>query len=220
MGKHLNALRHGIYSKNKILPGERHEDFMTLLNGIRLDLRPQGTMQDATASNIAGLFWRRRRLGPLFLFNVNAQVRPEAEKSGKRRVEKEREKVSLTTEVVDLFEALASLADESKKNNVSLAKAGANLRYVLRKLEKLRPTIVAATKFVDEGKQIDRAFKRFRLACEQDARLAAQVTKEMQSMIVLKEYDRQYGQDSIVNLLPRDPAISRDNATEVGASDQ
>ena len=62
--------------------------------------------------------------------------------------------MNYTNAVVRLSEAVASLADELKKNT-SLGKLGANLRSVLSDIERLRPIIAAGAKSVDEAKKID-----------------------------------------------------------------
>jgi hypothetical protein len=65
MTRQSNAMRHGAYAKDRILPGENLEDFIALLNGLRLELAPQGTMQDENVSEIAELQWKKRRINPL-----------------------------------------------------------------------------------------------------------------------------------------------------------
>jgi hypothetical protein len=210
MKSNRNALVHGVYSSDIIMPWERPEDFDALLNGIRRDFKPRGTTEDDIVFDIAVLHWRKRRVNWLLQFEfVDAQFAGEVEKSGKRsvddirrsietrRVKKGREKVKYTSAVVGLSEAVTSLAYELKKNT-SLGKLGANMRSVVDDIEKLRPIIEAGAKSVDEAKKIDGACNLDTIgsACELEARLDALIDKKIQRLIVIREFQRQYGQDS------------------------
>jgi hypothetical protein len=106
---------------------------------------------------------------------------------------------------VRLSEAVALLAEQLNKNS-SLGKLGANVRGVLSEVEELRPIIEAG---VDEAKKIDRAnnFEMFRAACELEARLDAQIDKKIERLVMIREFQRKYGQNSNLKLLPRDGSI-------------
>ena len=56
-----NALVHGVYSSDIVLPWEKAEDFNELLKGIRLDFMPNGTTEDDIVFEIAVLHWKKRR---------------------------------------------------------------------------------------------------------------------------------------------------------------
>ena len=217
-----NALLHGVHSRDIILPGERPEDLDAVLTNTRLEFGLRGTTQDETVSGIAGLRWTARRINRLCQ-HAFVELARELEKSGKRsvddsrrsrRVEKQRGKVNDTNAVVQLSEAFASIADELKRKG-SLGKLGANMRSAMNDMEKLLPIIAAQAKSFDEGKRIDRAFKRLQLCFELGARNDAQIIKKIQMLVMIKEFQRQYGQDSNVKLLSHDPRTADDAATSV-----
>jgi hypothetical protein len=56
------ALKHGVLAKVAVLPGESHAEFGALLRGLRDDLRPVGTLEEALVETIAVTRWRQRRL--------------------------------------------------------------------------------------------------------------------------------------------------------------
>ena len=60
--KSKNALEHGFYSSDIILPWEKSEDFFELLNGSRAQLDPEGTIEDEIVFDYAILRWKKRRL--------------------------------------------------------------------------------------------------------------------------------------------------------------
>jgi hypothetical protein len=57
-----NATKHGILSKLVLLKTESRPAFDSLLNGLRTDLRPVGTLEEILVEKLAVLIWRYRRL--------------------------------------------------------------------------------------------------------------------------------------------------------------
>jgi hypothetical protein len=57
-----NALKHGIFSTVAVLPHESRTEFNSLLNGLREDLQPEGTLEGILVEKLAVLSWRYRRL--------------------------------------------------------------------------------------------------------------------------------------------------------------
>jgi hypothetical protein len=77
------------------------------------------------------------------------------------------------------------------------------MRSVVHDIEKLRPSIEAGAKSVDEAKKIDGAYSLDTIgsACELEARLDALIDKKIQRLIMIREFQRQYGRDSNVKLI-------------------
>jgi hypothetical protein len=57
-----NALKHGIFSRVVLLKGEPRAELESLLNGLRSDLEPEGTLEELLVDKLAVLVWRHRRL--------------------------------------------------------------------------------------------------------------------------------------------------------------
>jgi hypothetical protein len=70
-----NAVTHGIFSKAVVLKGESQAEFNALLNGLRNDRQPVGTMEELLVEKLAVLFWRNRRL----LIAEGAEIRAHSE---------------------------------------------------------------------------------------------------------------------------------------------
>jgi hypothetical protein len=227
-----NALVHGVYSSDIILPWERAEDFNELLKGIRLDLKPNGTIEHDIVFEIAVLHWKKRRINrTLQLAFLQSGVAAEIEKSGKRsvsgirrffktqRIKEGREEGQFAAAVVSLSEAMTSLADcVNSKKKPSRRKLGENLRSVISDIELLRPHIEAGAKpeagaktqaeekASDSGYSLDTIGQ----SIEIEARLDAQIEKKIKRLIIIREFQRQYGQDSSVKLIEHCPSTAKD----------
>ena len=58
----FNALKHGILSKEVLLPGERKRDFITFSDGLREALQPLGALEELFVERIITAAWRLRRV--------------------------------------------------------------------------------------------------------------------------------------------------------------
>lgn len=59
----LNALRHGILSKEILLPGEDEGALRELGENLRAELEPVGVLENLLVDQIVAAYWRLRRLG-------------------------------------------------------------------------------------------------------------------------------------------------------------
>src|SRR5215218_7726060 len=59
----LNALRHGILSREILLPGEDEEALRELGEHMRAELQPVGELENLLVDRIIASYWRLRRLG-------------------------------------------------------------------------------------------------------------------------------------------------------------
>lgn len=57
-----NALKHGILSRAALLKSESRAEYNTLLNGLRENLQPEGTLEEMLVEKLALCAWRQRRL--------------------------------------------------------------------------------------------------------------------------------------------------------------
>lgn len=57
-----NALKHGIFSQAVLLKGESRAEYDALLNGLRENLQPEGTLEEMLVEKLAMDAWRLRRL--------------------------------------------------------------------------------------------------------------------------------------------------------------
>src|SRR5712691_9487090 len=57
-----NARKHGIFSKVVLLKDEPRSQFNSLLQGLRENLQPEGTLEEVLVEKLATFLWRHRRL--------------------------------------------------------------------------------------------------------------------------------------------------------------
>jgi len=58
----LNNLKHGVFAKAALLPGEDPAEFQVLCEGLFHELQPQGVLEVEEVLSIAKHVWRKRRL--------------------------------------------------------------------------------------------------------------------------------------------------------------
>ncbi|MDY2867725.1 MAG: hypothetical protein SOT69_03220 [Mesosutterella sp.] len=58
----LNAVKHGILSKELILPHESREEYDALLQGLQDEYQPQGITEGILVEELAAIVWRKRRV--------------------------------------------------------------------------------------------------------------------------------------------------------------
>ena len=57
----FNALKHGLYARTVVLPGEDRAAYDELLTNLRRDLKPVGQLEDGLVARAADLWWRLGR---------------------------------------------------------------------------------------------------------------------------------------------------------------
>jgi hypothetical protein len=80
-----NALKHGLFSNVVVLDHETRSEFEAVLCGLRLDLKPEGLLEDALVEKIATILWRYRRL--LQAESADVQKNMETEQYGEDQLQ-------------------------------------------------------------------------------------------------------------------------------------
>lgn len=57
----FNALRHGLFARDVVLPGEDRALFDDLLASLRADLKPKGRLEESLVARAADIWWRLGR---------------------------------------------------------------------------------------------------------------------------------------------------------------
>src|SRR6266850_3480518 len=58
----FNALRHGVLSRYTVLPWEDAAEYQDLVAALAAEHAPQGPTEEHLVEEVAGIFWRKRRL--------------------------------------------------------------------------------------------------------------------------------------------------------------
>jgi hypothetical protein len=203
--KNRNALIHGFYSSDVLMPWEKEQDFRKLLEGLRLDFNPKGTTEDEEVFGIALLRWKQRGIHrALQLSLLGSSAAAEIAKSGKRsargihralneREGRDQKEEQLAAAVASLAESMSALAELAAGNN--LGKLGANLRSVIHSIEELGPQLMAAAKSQTAEKISHDPYGLDHIAhlCELQERLDGLVEKKVKRLAMFREFQRQYG---------------------------
>jgi hypothetical protein len=83
-----NALRHGLLSKDVLLPWEDGEALRELDEGLRTELHPVGNLENLLVDRIVAAVWRLRRLGRvetgIFVWEHHEEFAERAEREARR----------------------------------------------------------------------------------------------------------------------------------------
>ena len=58
----FNALKHGVLSRYTVLPWEDAAEYRDLVTALAAEHAPQGPTEEHLVEELAGIFWRKRRL--------------------------------------------------------------------------------------------------------------------------------------------------------------
>lgn len=124
-----NSTKHGIFSKVVLLKDEPRDEYESLLNSLRNDLQPVGTLEIVLVDKLSSLLWRQRRL----LIAEGAEIR-----KGKEFIEWDEERS---------HEQFASrIAGSTTKLNGGLIREIANPNILQRCLDLLKQLQLGITR--------------------------------------------------------------------------
>ncbi len=87
----LNAMKHGLLSKQVLLPGEDEEALRELDERLRDELRPVGALEELLLDRITLALWRLRRLGRvetgIFAWELQEELAERAEREAREHEE-------------------------------------------------------------------------------------------------------------------------------------
>lgn len=226
-----NALVHGVYASDIVLPSERPEDFEELLRGYRLYFEPIGTVEDEIVFGMTSWVWKKRRIQRWAQLRfLQSKLAVEMEKTGKRtvpgihrslkaqRAQEEDAAAHLRSGIATFAESLDCLVESAKAQH--LGKMGSNLRGLKSEFEGLRPQIEAyasqdnaaetpSNRGSDDISRLDKT------ACAMEERIDAVIEKKVKQLIVLREFRRQYGPGSTTQLLEHRSSTAKDVSPKV-----
>jgi hypothetical protein len=111
-GVYKNALAHGGYAQDHVLPWENKQDFFDFHKALREELEPDGPAEEEVVLGVASLYWKKRRLaiGSQLAYrrHPNAAALSEAGENGWRGVGEYLESTSVKMQSVS--DAIRSMA--------------------------------------------------------------------------------------------------------------
>jgi len=101
----LNALRHGLLTRDVVLPGEDAEGFEDLSNQVRANLSPVGPIEEFLVDRVVNAMWRLQRLAraetALFNWRVHGLKADRLTKQVRSYEETFVDRFSLPTDITD-----------------------------------------------------------------------------------------------------------------------
>src|SRR5262245_12577533 len=199
MKRSRNALVHGVYSSDIILPWEKSEDFHELLNGLRDEYRPVGTSECQIVFDLAVLYWKKARANrqtqvllrqnPVGVQIVESGKRTTngicAHLDGKRAVEKEYSDARSKK-----WQLLGRVLTDSTMS-------GKKKKRILRKVEELEQTLLAAPPREDHD--LSSLVEELARDLEIPARLDGFIDRTFQRLVALKELKRLYASPVLIS---------------------
>jgi hypothetical protein len=217
-----NAISHGVYFSDVVLPWENEQLFNDLHQALREEYYPDGVSEEAAVFELASLYRKRRRLtiGIQLAFHgqADADALAEAGDDGWEGVARYLKKTSADGDrVCDVARALANshtkvvtkvldeinqcIGDESKQKDPAVLD---NLILLAKKIDDVGKDVVVPMLRITETYDVDqkiaeRAYRPDLMEKELKvlAHIDRQITKAMESLVRAKEYKKFYGRLAI-----------------------
>ena len=220
--RHKNAITHGLYSSDIVLPWENEQEFNDLHQALREEYYPDGVSEEAAVFEMARLYWIRRRLtiGTQLAFHgqPDTEALAAAGSDGWEGVARYLKKASGDDDsICDAIRAMAkvhvdavttvlrqltqSIGDESKKGDPALFEQLHSLSSGIEGIGK--ETVIPLLRIIEtynfDQKLAERAYRPDLM--EKELKLLAnvdrQIAKALESLVKAKEYKKFYGRPAI-----------------------
>jgi hypothetical protein len=208
-----NALTHGIYGKDILLPWESRKDFEKLLVDLRDELRPNGRLENDIVFDIAHLRWQKYRIHQMYtaaaycdpfvrdLVKARQKSWKGMARHLRRTSEQERTMLDLQTKIFmeqteKVAETLANALRDGKWSNSGIAHGngyldvGENFTMPLIEAFEARPSA---------GDLLGRTYSTEHLepVIRLEAMIDARIDKALARLVNLKEYKRMVAARSV-----------------------
>jgi len=195
MPKH-NATRHGAYAHDIVLPWEDQKEFATLYESFRRDLNPLNALQEEAVRELAGLHWRKRRLGwgQMLLFYKDPTPR-ELMKVAKEGVKKLGHylgnHIPVPKGAITAREEIAAIPEGRMSNSDDEDAAKRRKPPPPDPITKTMVTLAYEPAMMEQQLKIE-------------AMIESRITKVMARLVALKEYERLYNEKTLPAPSPRE----------------
>jgi len=204
-----NALGHGVYAKDLLLPWESREDFERLFAEIYLELRPDGCLEKEFVLDIAHFRWQKRRIQKLWHAAVNDDpFVKDLVRSGKKSwsgitgfLRSQGESLSGVTQTIGTFclELIAAMNEMNAEMLESKYKK-ADFEKTQKKVELIRELIgnslVPLMQMLNKGPSAEATLRHvyspeyLEPILRLEAMIDARIDKHLAKLVTLQEYKR------------------------------
>jgi hypothetical protein len=207
--KKKNALVHGVYARDIVLPWESREDFEKLHADLRAEFDPHGTMEQETVLDLACLRWQKQRVRKMWHaaayndpFIMDLVESRKKSWSGIRRYLRREAKNSQSL-TGSLHESFSHFADQAGELGRSLGEEGqgeAEVANTQRQIEAIFQTlnqhILPLLRDLEAGPNAERTLGQayspayLEPILRLEAMIDARIDKALGRLVNLKEYKR------------------------------
>jgi len=110
----MNALRHGLLSKEILLPGEDEEALRELGEHLRDELQPIGELENLLVDRMIASYWRLRRVGRveagIFTWELYGELAGRAHEEASSYTSQK----SISDDIFDNYRSITTITDEEK----------------------------------------------------------------------------------------------------------
>jgi hypothetical protein len=217
LGRSKNALTHGAYASDIVLPGENRAAFLHLLEGVREQFCPLSALEDAAVFELTGLQWKKQRVDRFMQVQLmNTEFARKLEAGGKnsaggihRMLHRECVEPESEKEDRQLAKLMKALSQRRKSADPKDHKDFDSLIALVADWQQFRKE--SAQRMAEFNSDAGTPLKLMEKAAKIQDLLDSNIDRKIKRIVMLKEYDRMYGQSrpkSIENL--RDVAATRD----------
>ena len=203
-----NALLHGLYAKDVLLPWDSKEDFLRLHEDLKAEFNPDGRAEEEAVLDLAFLHWHQRTIRRLrqsavlrdpFTEDIiqtkskswsEIRKRLRAAASGERTIRGAIDN-SMTIMLTGAQSAAEKIATTSDVEEIKVLEARMNA-FLTAACEKLMPLVKSMDQRPDAVQALDRAYapESLEKVMRLEAALDARISKVLGRLVGLKEFKR------------------------------
>ena len=207
--KTKNALIHGLYSSDLVMPWELREEFEKLHADLCMEFSPNGPMEQETVLDLACLRWQKQRVRKMWLaatyndpFAIELIETGEKSFSGIRR-HLRRQARDTHTMIGSIHAVFSELANQARKVSRALSEEGAKKDDIERAqnelgalLSMMQERVLPLTRSLEEGPNAEQTLGKayspeyLEPILRLEAMLDARIDKALGRLVSLKTYKR------------------------------
>lgn len=181
-----NALTHGLYASESVLPWESPQAFADLHESIREELNPCGQLEENAVLEVAELHWRKQRLSVSYLLPYHKTApAPELVQAAQTSVP------ALAAYLAQAPESTSGSFVATTSQLFDFLKPSSTPKRAAESTKKAQPQASSANNIVEQAYSPANLERYLKIESMLDSRIAKIISR----LVCLKEYKKMYGQN-------------------------